>query len=201
MKKRLYILLFTIFSINAFAVDLELSKKDYMVTDCAKIFNNLEFHDLEFQLRSFNESSPVDIFILTVDNLKGYNISDYAKQVSKKWRNRFKREDGLILIVVENKINDTKGGVYIVVEDCLKDIISDMLIEKIVKRDIYPYLEDDNYYTGVKIGVDNIIALVTGEYIAEKAIIKNNNNWMFIIFPPIIIILFAIIRRKLKKRF
>lgn len=44
-----------------------------------------EVNSLENKLVAFNDSTSTQIAIVTVDDLKGYDVADYAQRLAQSW--------------------------------------------------------------------------------------------------------------------
>lgn len=166
MKKIIYLLILLFCSVAVYASDFEKPMSGRMVSDYAGVFNSSQLDDIENQLRIFNDTSSTQIAILTVNDLKGYAPSEYATCVAEEWGVGNKGKDNGVLMLIKPK-NDTKGEIFIAVGYGLEGVIPDAIVKRIIEKGIIPYFRQNDYYSGAKSGVNNLIALASGEFKAD----------------------------------
>lgn len=159
-----------------------------MVSDYAGVFSKTELSDLENSLRIFNDTSSTQIAVLTVNDLNGYSVSEYAIRTAEEWGVGQKSKDNGILMLVKPK-NQTKGEIFIAVGYGLEGVIPDALAKRIINQSIIPHFQRNDYYSGVKAGVTNLMKLSSGEFTADS-LEGDDFKFKFIVFLAIIFIYF-----------
>ena len=56
-----------------------------LVNDYVGLLSTQQNNHLERKLVAFNDTNSTQIAILIVDDLKGYDVVDYAQRVAQKW--------------------------------------------------------------------------------------------------------------------
>lgn len=56
-----------------------------LVNDFASVFTEPEKQALESKLLIYNDTTSTQIYVVTVSDLEGYAVSDYAFKIGEKW--------------------------------------------------------------------------------------------------------------------
>jgi uncharacterized protein len=193
------ILLAGIFSGTASAQEFpEKPSPPRLVNDYAGLLSNQEINALEGKLVAFNDSTSTQIAIVIVNDLHGYDRSDYAERLAEKWGIGQKGLNNGILILVKTKTGDSQGQVAIAQGYGLEGAIPDITCGEIVDNDILPAFREGNYYAGLDKATSTLMALARGEFTAEAygQFVKKKSKDPFagiIMFIVIIVIIIAII--------
>jgi uncharacterized protein len=164
----LLILLFQ-FSGMAFSQDLpEKPVPPRLVNDLAGMLNNREADALENKLVSFNDSTSTQIAIVTVSDLNGYAIGDFAQRLGEKWGIGQKGFNNGVLIVVKPKTAMSRGEVFIAPGYGLEGVIPDIVCAGIVDNEILPSFRNGEYYKGLDKAVNVLMSLASGEFTAKQ---------------------------------
>ncbi|MGG7073437.1 TPM domain-containing protein [Campylobacter sp. 9BO] len=153
-------LLGTIFS-GVFALDFpQLSGR---VVDSAQILNQSTKDELEQILANFEQNSSTQVVVATTNSLGGSDIATYANELARMWGIGQKGKDnGVLLLVAPNE-----RKVRIEVGYGLEGEITDAIASLIIEQTILPKFRQNDYDTGVKNGVTNIIAAANGAFEAS----------------------------------
>jgi len=140
-----------------------------LVNDFTGTLSQNETASLEQKLVEFNYSSSTQIAIVIMRSIGGYEMSDYAYQLGRKWGigQKGKNNGALILVALDDH------QVYIATGYGLEGAIPDALAKRIVEQDIKPEFKQGNYYAGLDKATDTMIKLATGEYTADN--VKGTN--------------------------
>ena len=118
MKFRNWLKLFLIFfvglSVSAAIEAQDFPEKQYpprLVNDFAGMLNGREMSELENKLVAFNDSTSTQIAIVIVNDLKGYDVADYAQRLAEQWGIGQRGLDNGILILVKPKTDNSMGQV------------------------------------------------------------------------------------------
>jgi uncharacterized protein len=199
LKFILIILLAGLFSGTASAQDFpEKPSPPRLVNDFTGLLGNEEVNALERKLVAFNDSTSTQIAIVIVNDLHGYDRSDYAQRLAEKWGIGQRGLNNGILILVKTKTAGSQGQVAIAQGYGLEGAIPDITCGEIVDNDILPAFREGNYYTGLDKATSTLIALARGEFTAEaygQFIKKKPKDPVagIIMFIVIIVIIIAII--------
>jgi uncharacterized protein len=134
-----------------------------LVNDFAHCMQPNEVQTLEQKLVDYDNTSSVQITIVTVESIGIYEPSQYAVALFKKWKIGNKGKDNGVLILAaikDRKLNITTGyGV----EGSLPDAVTG----RIRREEMNPFFKEGKYFEGFSNGADKIIAATKGEYTAD----------------------------------
>ncbi len=133
------------------------------VNDFTNTLSFNEWKSMENMLKRFEDSTSTQIAVLMVDSLNGQSIEEYAVSVFDKNKIGQARKDNGVLLVVAK--NDRK--IKIEVGYGLEGVLTDVLCEQIIDKEMVPQFKDANFYGGLLTGVTSIMGAVSGEYKAE----------------------------------
>ena len=159
-----------------------------IVNDFTQLFSPQQQQALEQKLRNFNDTSSTQIAIVTVPTLQGYAPSDYAQRLAEKWGVGQKGKDNGVLLLIKPKSRTEKGQVAIAVGYGLEGIIPDAIASRIIRNEIIPEFQQNNYYRGINKATDVLMQLAGGEFTAEQYARKNGNGSAEVIIIPILIL-------------
>ena len=116
--------------------------------------------ELESKLDSFDRETSVQICLVVVPDLGGFEVSDYATRLFEKWGiGRAKQDDGVLLLLAlqERKIRiETGYG--------LESVITDALSRRLIEQKIAPALRGGGVAEGLKAGSNGLMSLIRGDY-------------------------------------
>lgn len=138
-----------------------------LVNDFAGIFSTSERDDLEQMLRNYNDTTSTQIYVVTVKDLDGYAISDYAFRLGEKWGIGQKGKDNGAVILIKPKIGNSRGDVFIAVGYGLEEKLNDARIGRILDNYMIPYFREGDYYGGVKATIGVMIDYLSGQFKAD----------------------------------
>lgn len=147
-----------------------------LVNDFTGTFSPREQAELERKLVAFDRETSTQIAVVTVNDLDGTSISDYAAQLFDKWGigGSSKKNNG-ILILLKPKTPTSRGEVFISTGYGLEGAVPDALAGRIVDYDMIPSFRENNYYAGVDKAVNTLMSLTKGEFTAEQYIDKHES--------------------------
>ncbi len=134
-----------------------------MVNDFAGLMGQAERQKLEQKLVEFNRQTSTQIAVVTLNDIHGYAISDYAVRLAEKWGIGQKGKDNGILIL----INPTNNKVFIATGYGLEGAVPDAIANRIVDEEIIPSFKKDNFFQGLDRATNVLISLTKGEYTAQ----------------------------------
>src|SRR5690554_7592503 len=172
LLKNKFLLIFTLLllSIEVTAQDIPDPMVPYrLVNDFANIFSGAESQALEQKLLAYNDSTSTQIYVITVNDLGGYAVSDFAFKLGENWAIGQKSKDNGAVILIKPKIGNSRGQAFIATGYGLEARINDAYAGRIVRNDMIPYFITDDYFGGVNAAVDVMIERLSGEYVAEES--------------------------------
>lgn len=134
-----------------------------LVNDFAHCMQAGEVATLEGKLVDYDNTTSVQITIVTVESIGPYEPSPYAVALFKKWKigNKGKNNGVLILAAIrDRKLNITTGY-------GLEGALPDAVTGRIRREEMNPYFQQGKYYEGFSRAADKIIAATKGEYTAD----------------------------------
>lgn len=171
-----------------------------LVNDYAHVMTADQVGSLEQKLVAFDDSTSIQIAIVTLPSIGDYAIEDVALKILRDWGvGNKKTNNGLVILAA---IKERK--VFIATGYGMEGAVPDATAKEIVDNEIVPNFKgssDDNYYRGFSSAADAIIRASHGEYKADQAYANrgrkskgNGGNAIgFIIF--VIILLVALFGR------
>lgn len=159
MKKIIITLLFFYTSFTAFAQDFP-PRPNTLVNDYAGVLSAEQKDALERKLVAFDDSTSIQVAVVLMRSLDGYDISDYGYRLGREWGigGKEKNTGVLILSAIEDRKVTIQTGYGI--EGMLPDIIT----KRIIDNEIKPYYRAGRYYEGLEAATSAIISYNKGEY-------------------------------------
>lgn len=139
--------------------ELALPKPRGYVSDFAGLISPAARESLERRLSDFEKKTGNEIAVVTVENLSGTTIEDYAVRLFENWKIGKKGKDNGVLLLV------AKGErkVRIEVGYGLEPLLTDVQASRIIRESISPAFKAGDYDRGFREGVDRIIGTLSGE--------------------------------------
>ena len=133
-----------------------------LVNDFANALTEQEKAALENKLKSFDDSTSIQLAIVTVKTLNGYPIEDYALRILREWGigNKATNNGALIVAAIDDRLIRIETGYG------LEGAIPDITANQIITYDIVPNFRSGNYYQGLDQAANSIIEAAKGEYTA-----------------------------------
>lgn len=157
------------------------------VYDYANLFNSNEKAQLEEKLIRYSDSTTTQIVVITIESLKGEDVSLLATKWAQTWGigGTAKDDNGVIILISKNDrkiaINPGYG---------LEDRLTAGIGGEIIRNIIIPEFKAGSFYNGVDKGIDALIDVFKGKYKGSR---KQNQQQDFPILPFIIIIVLIFI--------
>ncbi|MCB0740021.1 MAG: TPM domain-containing protein [Chitinophagaceae bacterium] len=168
MKKILLILSLFFSFIAAAQIEDAIPKKPNppkLVNDYTGTLTPQQIQALETKLVQFDDSTSNQVSVIMIPTTKGYDISNLAVQIGRKWGIGNKDiNNGVLLLVAKD---DRK--LTIQVGYGLEGALPDITAKSIIENEIKPSFKTENYYRGLDKGTDAIIQATKGEYTASKS--------------------------------
>jgi uncharacterized protein len=134
-----------------------------LVNDLAKIFTPDQVSRLENTLVAFDDSTSNQIVVVTVNDLEGYDASEYATRIGLNWGVGSEQFNNGIVLLVKPKTYDSAGQVFIAVGYGLEGAIPDAYAKRIIENELIPNFRINDYYAGVEAACDVLMKLASGE--------------------------------------
>jgi uncharacterized protein len=160
-----------------------------LVTDYTSTLNEQEISALEQKLVAYNDSTSSQIAIVVVKDIGDYEINQYATELALKWNIGQKGKDNGLLILWSTG----NRKVFISTGYGFEEKVPDAICKRIVDRLIIPNFRNGAYYQGLDMATDEIIARMSGTFLAEPNQGQNGNisiGFIILIIVVIIIIIY-----------
>lgn len=172
--------LFTQISFAQFTIP---AKPDFQtsVYDYANVLSPTEKSQLEEKLIRYSDSTTTQIVVITIESLKGEDVSQLATKWGQTWGigGTAKDDNGVVILVAKNErkiaINPGYG---------LEDRLTAGIGGEIIRNIIVPEFKAGSYYKGLDKGADALFDVFKGKYKGER---KQSKGKDFPILPIIII--------------
>ena len=193
-KKIFFSIVFLFCSISLLAQDLPAKPNPIrFVNDYTNTLTADQIQGIESKLFELDKRTSTEIVVVIVPNTNGRTIADYNVDLLRKWGvGSKKNNNGVILLISKDK-----RQLDITVGYGLQGSLSDATAKNIIDDVIVPQFKGQDYYRGVKDGVDAIYQAVQGKYQDRNDPTSNiggGSNIIFIIFL-VMIVLFFLSRR------
>ena len=171
MKNLRYMAFFLLLAVsgNALADDLpDKPNPPRLVNDFANLLTSGQQAALEQKLDAYNDSTSTQIAVVTIGDLNGYDIGDFAQRLGQKWGVGGKNNNNGIMILIKPKSDNEKGEVWISTGYGMEERVTDAMSHRIVNQIMIPEFQQGDIYAGVDKAVDEIIAICSGAYKADS---------------------------------
>jgi uncharacterized protein len=191
--------LFLVLSVFVLAISLYTSAEEplikrpnppTLVTDMADMLSPNDEAQLERKLVDYFANTSTQIAIVTVTDLQGYPISDFAFRLGQDWGIGSEKFDNGIVLLLKPKTSDGKGEAFIAVGYGLEGVVPDATAKQIVENEMIPSFKAGDMYGGVVNATNVLIDITKGEYNYQQYAKKAGGG-----FSPflILIILFVVL--------
>jgi uncharacterized protein len=157
------------------------------VYDYANVLSATEKSQLEEKLIKYSDSTTTQIVVITIESLKGEDVSQLATKWAQTWGigGTAKDDNGVIILLSKDErkiaINPGYG---------LEDRLTAGTGGEIIRNIIIPEFKAGSYYNGLDKGTSAIIDVFKGKYKGER---KQNKDKDFPILPFIIIVIILLV--------
>ena len=184
--------------ISAHAMAYDFPKPISWVSDYAGILTNEQKLELDSILKGIETTDSTQIFVCIMNKIpEGFTLESYVNDLFTQWKvGQSKKDNGVLLAIF---IQDRK--MRIEVGYGLEDKLTEAQSMMIISNEIAPGFKSGDYYSGIKKGVQGIVAAVRGAYQGtpkKQSTGGEGDSIGFIIFV-IIFVLFVILSRKSRK--
>ncbi len=190
LVRLLFCFLFTQIGFAQFKIP-EKPKFQTSLYDYANLLSASEKKSLEEKLVRYSDSTTTQIVVVTIEDLKGEDVSMLATNWAQTWGIGQEKEDNGVIILVSK--NDRK--IAINPGYGLDDRLTAGLGGEIIRNIITPEFKNGSYYNGLDKGADAIFDVFMGKYKGARK--KDKGNFPII---PIVLIAFIVIMIIVKNR-
>ena len=138
-----------------------------LVNDFVDLLSQQEQSALEQKLRNYHDTTSTQIYIVSLPDLDGDDIGDYAFKLGDKWGIGQKGKDNGILILIQPGNNNSSGSIFIATGYGLEGTIPDITANKIIETYLTPAFRQGQFYAGLDNATPVILKLLSGEFTAD----------------------------------
>lgn len=135
-----------------------------LVNDFAQLLSRTQKADLEHRLVAYDDSTSTQITVITVNDLEGLPIAEYAQQLGEKWGVGAKGKDNGVVLIVKPKTRDSSGEAFIAPGYGLEGALPDITCRHIVTDRMIPLFKENDYAGGINAGVEAIAQAAIGDF-------------------------------------
>ncbi len=158
------------------------------VNDYAHLLKPEQINALNKKLQNLEDVSSNQIAIVTIKSLKGDTINNFAVRLFADWKIGQAKKDNGVLILVAEQEHKMRIEVGYGLEGALPDAIANQIIVNVLR----PAFKTGNYYQGLNLATDQIIAATKGEYKANSVKTNNTSFLNHLDFSSVLFLLFII---------
>ncbi len=156
-----------VFLLPSIAISQNLPEKPNpprLVNDYTNTLSPEEANRLESKLVVYSDSTSTQIVIVIIDDLQGYERSDYAVKIAEKWGVGQKGSNNGILVLIKPNGKQGERGAFIAVGYGLEPVITDALSRRIVENEMIPNFRENRFYAGLDQATTILMKLASGEF-------------------------------------
>jgi len=196
---RISVFLFLCFAgISLAQTPYDVTKKGYtpevkLVHDFGNMLNAVERSQLENKLVAYDDSTSVQIVIVTFKNLEGYPIELLGNEIGEKWGvGQKETHNGIVIVLSDEDRKVTLRGAY-GIQAKMPPTVEKLIID----REMIPQFRNGNYYQGLDNAINAIQQQLAGQYQAKpKSSSGDGGGILVFLFFLFVIIIFIIIASK-----
>ena len=144
------------------------------ITDNEKLFTNQQITVLDKIISDFEKATSNEIAIVTNESIGDFtNIKEYSVSLANKMGVGKKDKNNGILFVISKK----RREIFIATGLGTEQILNNSKCQEIISETIVPYFKKNEYYLGVKAGLEESIKKWTGSK-NEKIIVGEKEGKM-----------------------
>lgn len=160
MKRATLFLLLTLLVIQFVSAAMAIPPLTGRVNDTAGMLSASQRTTLERMLSGLEETNSSQVVLLTVPDLQGLTIEDYAIRVAESWKIGQKGLDNGVILVVALK----ERKIRIEVGYGLEPLVTDAKSDYIIRRLMIPRFREGDYYQGIHDGLERITGIIRRDF-------------------------------------
>lgn len=129
------------------------------VNDSAGVMTENEESELTVFLTELNDSTGIQMAVLTIPSLEGESIEEFSIRVAETWKLGQKDKDNgaLLLVSLDDRELRIETGYG------LESSLTDMKCGLIIRNVITPYFRNGDYGEGITAGIKNMAGIASGD--------------------------------------
>lgn len=134
------------------------------VTDRGDFLAVAEELDLARRLAGFADTTSTQIIIVTLKDLGGAPVSDYAFELGRKWQvGQADKDNGVVIL-----LSRQESKVFIATGYGIEGAIPDAIAGRIVRNVMIPRFKQGQFFDGLRAGADAVMLASSGEFTADE---------------------------------
>lgn len=136
------------------------------VTDHAGMLSGADEDRLTKTLSEYAKQTSTQIIVVTVSNLGGSDIADYAIELGRVWKvGQAEHDNGAVILVAKDE-----RKVFIATGYGLEGAIPDAVAGRIVREIVTPNFKQGRFYDGIAGAIDAMADAASGEYMPNEIV-------------------------------
>ncbi len=157
-----------------------------LVNDFTGLLNEPDQITLNNKLLDFNNQTSTQIYVVTYDDLQGYDIVDFGNRLGTDWGiGQQGKNNGLLILISPALHKMTIQTGY-----GLEGAVPDAICSRIIRNVLTPSFQAGTYYAGLDSATNVLMSLTRGEYTAEEYL-KGDENSPAILFGLAMLFVFV----------
>ncbi|MBN1144695.1 MAG: TPM domain-containing protein [Bacteroidales bacterium] len=159
-----------------------------LVNDFTGLLSEQDQITLSNKLLDFNNQTSTQIYVVTYDDLQGYDIDDFGNRLGTTWGiGQQGKNNGLLILISPELHKMTIQTGY-----GLEGAVPDAICDRIIRNVLTPSFQAGEYYAGLDSATNVLMSLTRGEYTAEDYL-KGGDDSPALIFGLLVLIIFIFI--------
>lgn len=145
------------------------------VVDAAHVLNAPTLAKIDAQLQALETKSSIQLEVATVPSLQGQDIATFANELFRFWKLGQKTTNNGVLLLLAPSEHQVRIEVGYGLEGTLTDVLSNVIIT----HAMVPRFKNGDISGGVSSGVDDIIAVLSGDktgWVARQPLRPDNQS-------------------------
>ncbi len=151
------------------------------VVDRAQVLSDAVEREITSSLAAHEEATSNQVAVLTVTDLQGYSVEEFALAVAREWALGTSRNNGvLFMLAVDDREMRIEVGYG------LEGALPDAVASRILRNEVRPHLRRGDFDGGVRSGVAAILGAIDGTYVPAESPSETPPFWFglpFLILP------------------
>ncbi len=175
------------------------------VNDLAGVLPEDKVESLNRDLIFFDNTTTIQILVVTIDSFEGYDRADFAIRLGEEWGIGETGFDNGVVILVKPRKENQQGEVFIAIGYGLEGVIPDALANRIIENEMIPEFRQNNYYGGIVSAIEVIKKLAQKELTAKEYLesVESPQGFpksAFLVILVILIIIFSLFSKAKRLR-
>ncbi len=170
-------------------------KPKQLVNDWAGLLTVQQQQMLERKLVAFSDSTSVQIAVLTLPELNGFDIAQLAFRIGDAWGIGGAQQDNGLLLLISKK----ERAVFIATGKGMEAVVPDVLAKRIVDYVLIPAFRNENYFAGIEQASAVIMALTRGEFVDELSSTERMEFWQTIVLILVVALFVLYLMRRMNR--